>query len=221
MGPDGLRGRINDVDLPGVYRGKILPHGVSYKDENGAKQTLVDLYMYELLPPLYGVPIATPKINMTDGEYQDPEPGDLVVVAFFGNIANPIVIGFLPPGDNGIQSLSSEAPLHHTHWQGSDYRYEKDGTRRVYVAHDDILEVEGNGTVLINGTLDVHVVGNATIRSDAVLRLAAPEVHIHANNIFRFDVNGHGQKWYPDGTESWCDNDSSKPHHDHAPPEIS
>jgi phage baseplate assembly protein gpV len=184
--------------------------------------TLVNISLQDGWPDIYRVPLLCTKINRINGESIDPEPGDQVAVAFInGNFYNPVVIGFLPQVRNTLQPETADAPLHHTHWQGSDYRYEKDGTRRAYVAKDDVLEVEGNGTVLIHGTMDVHVVGNATIRSDAVLRLAAPEVHIHANNIFRFDVNGHGQKWYPDGTETWCDNDVSKPHHDHAPPEIS
>ena len=80
--------------------------------------------------------------------YTDPEPGDVVAVTFFnGNINDPVVVGFVPPPNNKLQSTAAEAPqYHHTH-QGTDIKIKKDGTRQIYVAKDDILEVVGEGTV--------------------------------------------------------------------------
>lgn len=150
----------------GVYRGKILPNGVKYRDTGAAKQTLVDLFMYDLMPPLMSVPVLTQKINRDNGEYTDPEPDDLVAVAFFGgNIYDPVVVGFLPPANNTIQSLAAEAPRYHRRRNGTDEKVEKDGTRRVYVAKDEVLEVEGHGTVTIKtGNLTINVLaGNTTV----------------------------------------------------------
>ena len=180
MTPSTGRGRING-EPTGIFRGKILANGVSYRDVNGAKQTLVDLYMYDLLPLLHGVPLMASKINKDNGYYEDPEPGDLVVVAFFGDIRDPIVIGFIPPADNGIQSMSTEAPQTHRRRNGTDEKIGKDGTRTVYIAKDDNLEVVGNGTITIHGNATVNVLGdtvvntpNATVNASQQVTLNTP-----------------------------------------------
>lgn len=180
MAPGSRRGRIYDKDLPGVYRGKILPHGVIFQEQNGAKQTLVDLYMYDLLPVLYGVPVASAKINKTDGESCDPEPGDLVVVAFFGSLHDPIVIGFIPPANNDIQGNAAETPRRYWKRSGTWQKIGKDGTRTIHVAADDHLEVIGAGTVTIGGTLTINVTGNADITT--------PQATVHASEKIVLDT---------------------------------
>lgn len=178
-----------DRQAPGVFRGKILPNGVRYTDTGAAKQTLVDLYMYDLLPPLMGVPVLTQKINHDNGEYMDPEPGDLVAVAFFGgNLFDPVVIGFLPPANNTIQSLAAEAPRYHRRRNGTDEKIEKDGTRRIYVAADDILEVVGDGDIYVHGKITIHVVGTADITVDGNTTVTTPNATVHASGQVTIDT---------------------------------
>jgi phage baseplate assembly protein gpV len=187
MAPSTRRGRVNG-ELAGVYRGKVLPNGVSYRDVNGAKQTLVDLYMYDVMPPLPGVPLMATKINRNNGVYEDPEPGDLVVVAFFGGIRDPIVIGFIPPADNLIQSLAAEAPQSHHRRNGTDLKIEKDGTRRVHVAKDDVLEVVGNGSLIVHGNVTMHIMGTADITVDGNTTVTTPVATVHASEKVTLDT---------------------------------
>lgn len=168
MTPGTKRGRVLDKDLPGVYRGKILPNGISYKDNNGAKQTLVDLYMYDLLPVLNGVPLMAQKINKNTGNYEDPEPDDLVVVAFFGDIRNPIILGFLPSADNEIQSAATEAPRSHRKRNGTWETIDKVGNliRKVVGYVSDTID--GNRTTIIEGNEETTVTsGDLTITVSA------------------------------------------------------
>lgn len=183
------RNGVSGEQIQGVFRGKILPNGVRHRDVNGSSQTLVNLYMYDLLPPLTGVPTLTPKINSQNGEYMDPEPGDLVAVAFFGgNMADPVVIGYLPPANNTIQSLSTEAPRYHRRRNGTDEKIEKDGSRIVYVAKDDTLEVVGNGTITVHGNVTVHVYGTATVNVDGNTTVTTPNATVHSSGQIQFDT---------------------------------
>lgn len=62
--------------------------------------------------------------------------------------------------------------------------------------------------------------GNVLIQAANDLRIAAKNIKLHASQTFAFDANGQGQKWDGTGVETWQDNDVSKPHHNHAPPET-
>jgi uncharacterized protein involved in type VI secretion and phage assembly len=62
--------------------------------------------------------------------------------------------------------------------------------------------------------------GNVLISAHADLRIEANNIKIHARNTYSFDANGQGQKWDGAGVETWQDDDVSKPHHNHAPPET-
>lgn len=173
--------RLGGVGQPvagNLYRGRVMKNGVRYTDTSDAKQILVDLYMYDLMPPLYGVPLLSQKINKTNGESEDPEAGDLVAVGFFaGNLRDPVVVGFLPPAENEIQSAAADAPRYHRRRNGTDLKVEKDGTRREYVAKDRITEVAeddeltvvGNGTVTIGGNLTVIIQGDASVTVQGAL----------------------------------------------------
>lgn len=144
----------------GLFLGVIQQSGIFHSDsgQNPAGCTLVNLTLLHGHPDLYRVPVLTPKANRQNGESIDPEPGDQVVVAFLnGNLCQPVVIGFLPPPGNTLQPVSSDAPLHHTHWQGTDIKLEKDGIRRVHVAKDDLLNVVENQTETIHGARSITV----------------------------------------------------------------
>lgn len=157
--------------------GMIQKNGVFHTDngQNPSGSTLVNISLMHGWPDIYRVPILSPKINRSNGMSMDPEPGDQVVVAFLnGSFCHPVVVGFLPPPSNNLQPASADAPLHHTRWQGSDIKLEKDGTRRVYLAANDVLEVVGNGTVTIHGNLTVQIDGtaNVTVNGNATLKAA-------------------------------------------------
>ena len=148
----------------GVFRGKIIPNGCSDASANPANQTLVDIYMYDLLPVLYRVPVLSPKINITNGEYMHPEPGDLVAVSFFsGNQDDPVVIGFLPPANNSIQKPVTDPLECRRAWQGTTETIGKTGARTVHVAENDVLEVVGNCTITVHGNVAVTVDAGKTI----------------------------------------------------------
>ena len=167
------RGRGTDTQLFGVFRGKIFKNGIKYVDIGDAKQVLVDLYMYDLIPPLYGVPILSPKINKDNGEYEDPEADDLVAVSFFGgNIRDPIIIGFVPPADNHLQSAAADAPRSHRKRNGTWEIVDKDGNRRVSVAVSELMAVLQDWLVnVINGVTTIISKGKITLRSQGTVEL--------------------------------------------------
>jgi hypothetical protein len=49
---------------------------------------------------------------------------------------------------------------------------------------------------------------------------AARDLTLHGGRRLIFDANGQGQIWDGQGVETWQDNDTAKPHHNHAPPQI-
>ena len=53
-----------------------------------------------------------------------------------------------------------------------------------------------------------------------VIITASRDLKLHAGRRFIFDANGQGQIWDGAGVETWQDNDVTKPHHNHAPPQI-
>lgn len=70
-----------------------------------------------------------------------------------------------------------------------------------------------------DGTIDVMAKGINMLATEKI-RLESDVIELHAASMFKFDVNGHGQKWDGLGVETWQDDDVAKPHHNHAPPEI-
>jgi len=140
--------------------GIIQENGIFYSDngQNPAGMTLVNIALLNGWPDVYRVPVLCTKINRSNGESIDPEPGDQVAVAFInGDFCQPVVIGFLPTPGNQLQPVSANGPLHHTHWQGTDIKLEKDGIRRVHVAKDDLLNVVENQTETIHGARSITV----------------------------------------------------------------
>jgi len=70
-----------------------------------------------------------------------------------------------------------------------------------------------------DGSIEV-LAKNITVKATETTRIEGDSVVIHAGSMFKFDVNGQGQKWDGLGVETWQDDDVAKPHHNHAPPEI-
>lgn len=77
--------------------------------------------------------------------------------------------------------------------------------------HRIILKDDGSMEVLAKSIL---------VKATETARIEGKDVEIHATDTFKFDVNGQGQKWDGQGVETWQDDDISKPHHPHNPPEI-
>ncbi len=167
--------------------GIIQKHGVFYSDngQNKSASTLVNISLQHGWPDIYRVPILSAKINRSNGESIDPEPGDQVVVAFLnGSFSHPVVVGFLPPPGNTLQPQGAAAPLHHTHWQGSDYKLEKDGIRRAYVAKDDIAVVAANKDTTVHGNR------SALIDHDDTLEVGEDQTEtIHGNRTKTVDLD--------------------------------
>lgn len=70
-----------------------------------------------------------------------------------------------------------------------------------------------------DGTMDVMAKGINLIAAEKV-RIAGDVVEIHANSIFKFDVNGHGQKWLPTKVDTWQIGEVAGTTHNISPPEI-
>ena len=62
--------------------------------------------------------------------------------------------------------------------------------------------------------------GGIAVHTPNTFSVNADKIDLHANSEFKFDVNGHGQKWDDKGVETWQDDDEPRPHHNHAPPKI-
>ena len=165
--------------------GIIEPGGVMFKDnpQNPTGMTVVNLVLLGGDPPLKRVPVMSPKVNQTNGEAEDPEPGDQVVVGFVdGAFWKPLILGFLSTARNGIHGTTAEAPRYYRSHQGTSEKIGKDGSRTIYVAKDDTLTIKGEGTVniseknltiniqgagkklVVNGNLQVN--GNVTASGD-------------------------------------------------------
>ncbi len=158
-------------------RGRIMPNGVKYVDGD-AKQVLVDVYLYDLFPAVSNVPVMASKINAVNGDYMDPEPGDLVAVSFFGgNFRDPVVVGFLPTAGNDVQSTAAEAPQSRRVMNGTIETIEKNGTRRLHVAASNVLEavtdwlmtaLNGVATLIAKGKITIKSSGGGTVEVDGV-----------------------------------------------------
>lgn len=151
--------------LDGIFRGKIVPNGVRFISGE-TKQTLVDVYIYALLNVIPGIPLLSGKINRSDGEEWTPEEGDLVAVMFFGKKAgDPIIIGYIPPANNEIQTPGEEKPRYYRKRSGTTLKIEKDGTERKYIKKDKVTVIEGQEQVTVNtGDISIDVVqGKCTV----------------------------------------------------------
>ena len=71
--------------------------------------------------------------------------------------------------------------------------------------------------------------GNSILLSASGIKAVTPEtfrveaknIELHATDNFRFDVNGHGQHWFPNKVDNWTVGASAGTNHPITPPEIS
>ena len=69
--------------------------------------------------------------------------------------------------------------------------------------------------------LTATVGGNSTFQTTGTHRIEAASIELHASDHFRFDVNGHGQVWYPTKVDPWTIGADAGTTHPISPPEIS
>lgn len=168
---------IRNIDR--LVKGVIKPNGVRYKDQNKTGRTLVDISLYGGYPDIYGVPLASGKLNQNNGVEWTPDPGDVVLVQFInGNFSTPVVVGMMPLADNEVLAGKEDAPpgqrRYHMRCNGTDVQIDKGGSRRVHVAADDVLEITGNGRVVVGGSLTIEVSGDANIRASGQVNINTP-----------------------------------------------
>ena len=92
----------------------------------------------------------------------------------------------------------------------ADRRYRLTGLQKGEVAlHDD----QGQVVYLTRDGI--------TLSSPHKIRMDAPTIEIHASQSLRFDVNGHGQHWFPTHMDSWTVGATAGTAHPITAPEIS
>jgi phage baseplate assembly protein gpV len=103
----------------------------------------------------------------------------MVLVEFVdGNMADPIITACFNSPNNPIQATAAEAPQIKRQMNGTSETIAKDGTRIIHVAKDEAVEIIGDGTVTIGGTLTVNVTDAVTIKSTSgTITLDAATVH--------------------------------------------
>jgi len=103
-----------------------------------------------------------------------------------------------------------------------DKRYRLKNLATGEVAMYTMFDGETDGHHIIfkaDQSIEVHA-KNISVKAGETLRLEGDVVRVHAHTQYAFDCNGQGQKWDGAGVETWQDDDTVKPHHNHAPPEI-
>lgn len=151
--------------LFGTYRGLVVPGSV--RAASNAHQIVCDVYLFDHMPTLLGVPVMSGKINRHNGSYVDLEDNDLIAVQFLsGNPSDPVIIGCLPPSDNAIQTEQhADMPRYHVRHQGTDVQIDKEGNVTVSAAKDITITVSGN--TIINSSADVAIqtTGSVTVQA--------------------------------------------------------
>jgi len=159
----------NQLDYTFPLRGLITL--VTFKDSpsNTTNQTLVNVGLLDGYPLITDVPLAYPYISKENGEEETPEIGSMVLVQFIaGSFRRPVVTGFLAPPKADILAATADAPRSRRTRNGTSETIEKDGTRRVHVAKDEVVEITGDGTMkVLNGDLTISVeTGNISLTSN-------------------------------------------------------
>lgn len=70
-----------------------------------------------------------------------------------------------------------------------------------------------------DGSIEV-LAKNITVKATETARIEGDNVIIHASTMFKFDVNGHGQKWLPAKVDTWQIGEVAGTPHNISPPEI-
>lgn len=134
----------------------------------------------------------------------------------FGLTSNPL------PGAEGIAIFFDGDRSHGVVICVADRRYRLQGLAGGEVALYNADDADPAGCRIVlkrNNLIEVRA-KNIDFKATEVLRLEGDTVKVHASTLYAFDCNGQGQKWDGTGVETWQDNDSIYPHHNHAPPEI-
>jgi hypothetical protein len=66
-----------------------------------------------------------------------------------------------------------------------------------------------------------HNDGSVELTAATKLRFVAQDIQLHATNSYRFDVNGHGQHWFPDHIDTYQEGEVAGTAYPISPPEIS
>ncbi len=203
--PDGSHRQSSLEVNPGVklvrqmffpVRGVVT--GVHYRDTTNGKRTYVDLYLYGPYPPLKLVPLLHSKINDHNGEQWTPEKDDSVAVAFFGgSLADPVVIGYLPPHENEIEAKSSEEPRYHRRINKCDEVFDKEGSRTTIIDNAETTTIKaGDWTVTVeSGKCTVTVEGKTAWTSHGTIELdggvGKPEGNVQGDCICAYTGKPH------------------------------
>ena len=134
---------------------------VSHPDESSAGETVAQVWLTYYQSRLYSVPFLTTRMSKTKGgewhgEDITPEEGNMVLVEFMdGNMADPVITACFNSPNNPIQARAAEAPHARRQMNGTTETIGKDGTRTIHVAKDDVLNIVGDGTVVVGGRLTI------------------------------------------------------------------
>lgn len=59
-----------------------------------------------------------------------------------------------------------------------------------------------------------------TVHTDKLFRVEADVIELHAESRFQFDVNGHGQQWFPTYIDTWQIGETPGTAYTISPPEV-
>ena len=152
------------------------------------------------------------QVKLLDGETRDgvermqnygltsvPLPGAEGLGVSVGGSRNHVVVVVMDDGRHRMKGLKPGEVAMYTHLDKEAHRHH--------------IHLDENG--------DMHIMAkNIFMKAEETARLEGKHVEIHAQETYKFDSNGQGQKWDGQGVETWQDNDVPRPHHVHAPPEI-
>lgn len=128
-----------------------------------------------------------------------PLPGAEGLGVCVGGSRNHVVVVVVEDGRHRMKGLQPGEVAMYSHLDNQAHR------------HHILFDKDGGITVMAK---------SVTVKAEDTARIEGDKVHVHARTEYKFDVDGHGQKWDNKGVETWQDNDEPRPHHDHAPPEI-
>jgi len=207
-----------------LFKGVIKPNGVHYKNQNKRGQTLVDISLYGGYPDIDRVPVASSKLNHDNGVEWTPDPGDIVLVQFInGNFSEPVVMATVPLADNAVLAETDDAPSgqrrYHLRCNKTDILIDKDGARRVYVAKDDILEVAGDGDIVVSGNVTVHIMGTADINVDGNTTVTTPLCTLNGELKVNGNITASGNVYDANGAKSMAGMRSQYDSHTHSDPQ--
>lgn len=117
--------------------------------DNASGTVLVDVHLANLDNIVFGVPLAYPKINASNGSVVTPEVGDWVLVDFVdGFFGDPIVIGWLAQPGNQIEAQTfAAAPI----------------SKRVHAKTSEIIDKDGNLSLVVEGYHTIVTKGDVSI----------------------------------------------------------